>query len=190
MIEAAKDRERIAQLMLMLDEWLERFHAAPDQKTESEIILKMIPIQREVDAILADQRAALAALLDRARWTMNEDDQVALFLQAFVFAAQQGHFIHDEIGDVNAYNELVKQREEIAKQLDAIGPGRRAALASLLDHDDPGVREIAATYLLKTMPERALPVLRAVAEDESLFSARMDAAMTLSMYERDPDVFK
>ncbi len=190
MTELAKDGERIAQLMLTIEEWLERFHAAPDQRAQAEIILEMVRLQKEVDAILADQRAALAALLDRARWTTNEDDQVALFLQAFAFVAQLRCLIGDELGDVNACNELAKQKGEIARQLDAIGSGRRAALASLLDHDDLGVREGAAASLLRIMPERALPVLRAVAEDENSFRARMDAGTTLSIYERDPSAFK
>src|SRR5690348_14338695 len=137
MTDLAKDGERVARLMRTTLKCFEDFLATLEERGRAEIAREMIRIHKEVDAILADQRAALTALIDRARWTTDEDEQVALLLQAFVFAAQLRCLINDELVDTNACNEVEKQKGEIIDLLDAVGSGRHAALASLLDHEDP-----------------------------------------------------
>jgi hypothetical protein len=74
----------------------------------------------------------------------------------------------------------------IVLALDAIGSGR-AALAVLLDHADPGVRALAAVYLIDLMPERIVPMLRQIEEEEEMRgrSARFRAHWTLLAWELD-----
>lgn len=61
--------------------------------------------------------------------------------------------------------------------LDDLAAGRRF-LVPLLDDPDPSIRVFAAGYLVKIMPERALPVLKEL-EDTCLTEARMTACHML-----------
>ncbi len=190
MAASTNGNERIAQLMRRIDNCLERFRAAPDQKAEAEIVLEMLGIRKQVEAALSDQRAAVAALLNRAQQAATDDERVAELLRAFILLTRQQYIIKEELGDVNAANETVTQRDAIARQLDAIGSGRRRDLASLLDDADPGIRHAAAVYLLRIMPERALPVIRDIAEKERGTEVGFSAFTTLMIYETDPGVYR
>ncbi|HEX7970337.1 MAG TPA: hypothetical protein VF502_19095 [Stellaceae bacterium] len=190
MAGSANDDERIAQLMLAIEDQFERFRAAPDQKAEADVILEMLRLKKEVDAALSEQRAAVAALLDRARQATNDDERAAELVRAFALLTRHSYIAKEELGDVDASNETVDQRNAIADQLDAIGSGRRRDLAPLLEDADPGIRHAAACWLLRIMPERALPVLRDVAEKERGTTAGFRASTTLMMYESDPGLYK
>ncbi len=79
----------------------------------------------------------------------------------------------------------------IVDELIEIRPWRRSALRPLLDHPDLGVRVSAAVYLLRSIPQIAIPVLRKIAamktsaelEQKHANIASAHAAQTLWMYE-------
>ena len=190
MTAPATDDERIARLMLAIDDLYERFRAAPDQKAQVDIVLKMARIKQEVEAALSEQRAAVVTLLDRARQATTDDERAAELIRAFVLLTRHSYIAKEELGDVNASNETVDQRDTIARQLDAIGSGRRRDLAPLLEDADPRIRQAAAGWLLRIMPEPALPVLRDLAEKERGTTAGSRASMTLMMYDSDPGLYK
>ncbi len=73
---------------------------------------------------------------------------------------------------------------KIVNALDAIDPDR-AALATLLDDSDPRVRAFAGAYMIKSMPERVIPILREIQEKEHANSAHFNAYWTLLRWERE-----
>ena len=68
------------------------------------------------------------------------------------------------------------------KDLDEIPPGRRDALAVLLDNEDLGVRASAGAFLWRLMPERALPVLHDVHDKARGTGAGFTAMWALSAH--------
>lgn len=83
--------------------------------------------------------------------------------------------------DVATQHRSVKAMNAIADKLDKIPPGRMA-LVKLLDSTNPGVRAYAAAYLIEVAPERALPVLRQVNENERGMMAGFTAFTVLFKY--------
>jgi hypothetical protein len=158
-------------------------HEKKDVKRQREIVNELAQLKRELDALGADHRAAMLAQLERAHQAITDDERVAQLVKAFELGAKYTHFAADELGDIDISNEAVDQTNAIANELDAIGSGRRSALAELLDHEDPGVRASAGAYLFKTMPERAVPVLRAVHEKDAVTSPWSTAHWALSEYD-------
>ncbi len=69
----------------------------------------------------------------------------------------------------------------ITKELDAMPPEGRTALTKLFEHEELGVRVMAASYLLNVMPEKALPFLQEV-EDNCYGDEAIDATTALFMY--------
>jgi hypothetical protein len=74
-----------------------------------------------------------------------------------------------------------ERRSEIIRKLDAFGTQGRLALMPLLDDTDQGVRVLAAAFLLKVSPERAIPVLREISEGPTFFP-RIGAGGFLDSY--------
>ncbi|MFZ3358515.1 MAG: hypothetical protein WA177_07115 [Xanthobacteraceae bacterium] len=75
----------------------------------------------------------------------------------------------------------------IVEALDAIDPDR-AALATLLDDSDPRVQVFAGAYMIKSMPERVIPILREIQEKEDANSAHFNAYFALLMWEHEGKV--
>lgn len=75
----------------------------------------------------------------------------------------------------------------IVEALDAIDPDR-AALATLLDDSDPRVQVFAGAYMIKSMPERVIPILREIQEKEDANSAHFNAYFALLMWEHESKV--
>lgn len=75
----------------------------------------------------------------------------------------------------------VNRGKNIAERLDSFGENGRLALAPLLDDPDQGVRVVAAFFLLKTNPERAIAALEDVRKSPTFFQ-RIDAGNFLEGY--------
>jgi hypothetical protein len=71
----------------------------------------------------------------------------------------------------------LKSAQQVVTVLDTYEDGREA-LVPLLDDPDQGIRVIAASHLLKTMPERALAVIEEIHE-RCPTEARLTAASIL-----------
>lgn len=176
--------ESIALLGEKLDAWLDSHQAAfasQDRAAWAKALLGGFAITNELDKIKAEGLAAIALLLDAQHGTPAEK-RTASLVRAFSFAAQLKAALHDELGDTDAYNELVLKMNTIATTLDESPPGR-AALAVLLDHAKDSVRASAGAYLVDLMSGRVVPILREIDQKGGGASAYFTAHWALLDWE-------
>lgn len=176
--------EFIAALGEKLDTWLESHlavFASQDRAAWAKALLGGFAITNELDKIKAEGLAAIALLLD-AQHGIPAEKRTASLVRAFSFAAQLKAALHDELGDTDAYNELVLKMNTIANALDESRPGR-AALAVLLDHPKDSVRATAGAYLVDLMPDRVVPILREIDQRDEGSSADFTAHWALRGWE-------
>ena len=177
----------IAQLAARLDKWFESDFEAltgEDLTDRGQALVGGIEIVKALDRIKADGLNALSRLIGEAS-VKTDEEQVALLVRAFEFGAKLKHTLSDELSDVDGANAAVGQTNAITERLDAIGSGRRLALAPLLKHTDAGLRVSAAAYLIGLIPERALPVLREVNDSERANSAHFTAFWAIARWESE-----
>ena len=74
-----------------------------------------------------------------------------------------------------------KRVNQIVQDLDSFGVEGRLALIPLLDDADQGIRALAAAFLLKVIPERAIAVLEEIRKGPTLFP-KMHAGDFLDSY--------
>ena len=178
--------ERTEQLMQEMERVLGELKpdTVDDLGKMRRLMARLSEIDREQKAIQAAQTVALTGLVDdQPRADPGaEAERIARLLQAFEFAAELGRIADDVICDTDVKNHWTDQRGRIVTILDAVDPQRRH-LVPLLEHPLPDVRACAAVSLMKVMPERALPVLRAVHESHAGFSAGWTAFFVLNMHD-------
>jgi hypothetical protein len=168
--------DAIVQLGAKLDAWLDGNLAtisSMDRVAQFKAILTGVEITKELDLLKTKGVAAITALLDRQD-AIAEDERVASLVRTFVFAAKLAATLSDELMDTNGYNKVTGLMIGIANALDATGSGR-AALAVLLDNADNRVRAFAGVYLIDSMPDRVLPILRDIEEKEHGNNAHFNA---------------
>jgi hypothetical protein len=174
--------ERTEQLMQELERLLGEFtpDAVDDLGKMRRVISRMSEIDRELKAIQAAQMATLTGLVDDrpSADPGAEAERIARLLRAFEFTAELGRIAGDVICDTDLKNQWTDQRRRIVTILDEVDPQRRHLLP-LLEHPLPDVRACAAAYLMEVMPERALPVLRAVHESHRGLNAGWTAFFVL-----------
>jgi len=177
----------IARLSKSLDDWL-RAHLSTltgdDRVKQGSALLLGVEAVKHLDDLKAQALAELKALLGRQDWTSDEE-RVAALVRGFEFGARLKQALSDELMDTPGYNEVTEQLYAIWRSLDAIGHGRRLALARLLDHPNAGVRATAATVLIKLIPDRVLPILREIERTTRSNSAYFEANWTRLRWETD-----
>jgi hypothetical protein len=180
--------ESIVQLGAMLDAWWAGFSTmlhSEDRAAQGKALLQGFDIAKELDRLKADGLAAITALLTRQNAdAVTQAERVASLLQGFAFGAKLASTLHDEFRDTKAETEVVHLMLEIVNVLDTIDP-ERIALAKLLDDSDPRVRVFAGAHLIKSIPERVIPILREIKEKEDANSAHFNAYWTLLRWERE-----
>jgi hypothetical protein len=77
----------------------------------------------------------------------------------------------------------LRSADRAVQALEASESAGRKELAALLSDPDPAIRVLAAGYLVKVMPDKALEVLEDIRE-RCLTEARMTASRMLRNYER------
>jgi hypothetical protein len=178
--------ERTEQLMQEMERALGdlRPDAVDDLEKMRKLISRMSELDREQKAIQAAQTAALTGLIDdQPRINPGaEAERIARLLRAFELSAELGRIAGDVICDTDIKNQWTDQRGRIVTILDAVDP-QRQHLVPLLEHPLPDVRACAAVSLMKVMPQRALPVLRAVHESYRGFNAGWTAFLVLNMHD-------
>jgi hypothetical protein len=178
--------EAIVQLGEKLDEWLDRNLAtisSMDRVAQFKALLAGIEITKELDLLKAKGLAAITALLNRQN-TIAEEQRVPSLIRGFEFAAKLASTLSDELMDTNGYNKVTGLMIDIADALDA-GSSGRPALAVLLDHPDNRVRAFVGSYLVDTMPDRVLPILRDIEEKEHGNSAHFNAHCAVLGWEQE-----
>jgi hypothetical protein len=178
--------ESINHLAEKLDAWFDGILPlleSSDAAAQSKALLEGIEILNEFDRIKEEGLATLGALINRQD-AIRQDERVASLLQAFIFAAKLWAVLGDTLPDMDAINKIAALMRDIVIQFDTIEPNR-ASLAALLDHPHDMVRVSAGERLIKLMPERVVPVLRAVEQtlNEKTGEAGMRASLILFAWE-------
>jgi hypothetical protein len=157
--------ESIVELSEKLDAWCDGFFGLLESKDSDEqrkALVRGIEIAKELDRYKVKGLAALAALLAR-QGAMAENERITSLTEGFVFGVKLADALHDELLDIDGETKALKLVKAIVENLEAIGSGR-TALAALLDHPEAGVRVGAGVFLLDSMPDRVVPILRKVAD--------------------------
>jgi hypothetical protein len=179
--------QSIVQLGEKLDAWWGEFSAlldAEDHVAQGKMLLRGFEIAKEFDRLKAEGMSALNACLDRAG-SGSDEQSVVLLVHAFELSARLADTLHNEFSDTaDGETKLIHFADTLVKALNAIYPGR-GQLAVLLDHLDPGVRALAGSYLIDLMPDRVVPILREVHENERGSSAGFRAYWSLVAWERE-----
>jgi hypothetical protein len=169
-----------------LDEWLDGnldAFGSQDQVAQSKALLAGIQIAKDIDRLKAEGIAALAALLD-GQDPIAHDERANSLIKGFEFGAKLGDTLHDGLLDTEGETKVARLMDSIVMALDKIAPGR-IALAVLLDHADAGVRALAGAFLIDLIPQRAIPVLREIDQQEDDSSASFNAHWTLLAWDRE-----
>ncbi|HKT18965.1 MAG TPA: hypothetical protein VJR47_13045 [Stellaceae bacterium] len=167
--EAIEDDETDPRIMTKLD-LLENLYAAAETKDGKAIMEAARKLKAHQDDMLAEGKklqAAMAAALDKAKAVADPEKRTTELLAAFEFSAKVQFEAYDVLDDKETGDAAVVQAHAIAEALDAIPPGRRAALAKFLDSPDDGVLVMAAIHLKKIMLDRVTPILREIEERQS-----------------------
>lgn len=183
--------ESIVLLGAKLDEWFKvnlPTFKSQDRAAQGKALLQGFDIAKEFDRLKADGLAALAALLSpHDTGAVPQAERAASLLQGFAFGAKLASTLHDEFRDTKTETEVVQLMLKIVNALDVVDP-ERVALAKLLDDSDPRVQVFAGAYMIKSMPERVIPILREIQEKEDANSAHFNAYFALLMWEHESKV--
>jgi hypothetical protein len=106
----------------------------------------------------------------------NSHDLVEVFASAVI---AQNQCISE--GDAKTGNRHAERYIKAARSLLAAGADSITRFAGLLQHTDPGVRVMAAAFLLKDRTAEAVAALRPLADGEGIVA--LGARMTLARYE-------
>ena len=178
--------DAIAELAVKLDGWLETnipVFESGDRAAQVSAIHSGIALATELDELKRRGLTALRTLVE-SRSSTTPNQRAASLLAGFRFGARLADTLHDELLDTMGKTEVVRSMRTIVTALDEIDPGR-AALVTLLSDPDAGVRAFAGAYLIKLMPERVVPILRDIEEQQQANSAHFSASWTLLRWERE-----
>jgi hypothetical protein len=174
----------IAQLGEQLANWFAdnvSTFQADDRVAHGKAILKGIAIVKELNRLKADGLGAITAVLNDQD-VSTDSERIAKLLEAFAFAEKLAAALHDELLDVDGETEVLRLVRPIVDKLDTIEPGRNA-LAGLLDDPDPIVQASAGAFLIGTMPDRVIALLRTIEQNEGAKSAGFKAGWALTHWE-------
>ncbi len=153
-----------------------------DQTAQAKVLLRGFAIAKEFDRIKTEGLAVIQALLDRHDTT--ESARIASLVEAFAFAAALANTLHDEFHDIDGETQVARFTEAIVKTLEGMGT-KRAPLAVLLDHPDAGVRAWAGACLVNLQPDRVVPILRDIEQNEAANGAHFTAYFALLRWEHE-----
>jgi hypothetical protein len=180
------DTESIAQMAEKLDAWWNDFSSlliSDDRAMQTKALVRGAGIVKELDRLKADGAAAITSILNRPQ-PGAESECVASLLRAFIFSARLANTLHDELLDTDGENEIWRLMDKIVQGLDKTSHGR-AGLDVLIGHPVPRVRGAAGAYLIDLLPDRVIPMLREVEDNEDANSSHFNAYWTLLAWERE-----
>jgi hypothetical protein len=156
---------------------------ADDRAAHGKAILKGLAIVKELNRLKADGLAAITAILNDQD-VSTDSERIANLLEAFAFAEKLAAALHDELLDVDGETKVLRLVKPIVDKLETIGAGRNA-LAGLLDDPDPIVQASAGTFLIGIMPDRVIPILRTIEQNERGKSAGSTAGWALAHWKAE-----
>jgi hypothetical protein len=166
MVEGEPSDTRVQEEFALLDA-LERALARGSAKKQNEIAKNLAAKEKEVRAAEAEQRDAMAAVVDRALRATGDAARVKKLVDAFEICALGQIIAHDDFHDDDTVDRAIEHKHRIVAALDAIGTGKRAALARLLKSPFAGVRASAGAHLLNAnlLREQIVPLLQEIERD-------------------------
>jgi hypothetical protein len=166
--ESEPTDKRVLTKFELLEE-LETAMASGNSKKQNEIAKKLASITKEIQTAEAEQRAAMLAAIDRAHDASDNEARVAKLCQAFELCCLMQVVSNDDFGGGETVDRAIDHKHAIAAALDAIAPGRRSALAALLESPFAGVRASAGAHLLNAdlLRERVVPLLQEIERNVS-----------------------
>jgi len=176
--------ESIGRVAAKLDEWFAESRVSfvsEDGRKQTSALLGGFALVRELDRLKGEGLKAIRGLLNPAHVSMPADYAKSL-VRGFEFAAKLVDALHDQLLDTNGTTKVILLMNEIADTLDGTSAGR-AALAVLLDNPNPGVRAMAGCYLIGSMPDRVVPILREIEDAERGTSAGFNAHFAIIRWE-------
>ena len=178
--------ESIAKLAARLDKWLDgsfAVFASQDRAAQARAIDRGIAIVKELERLKESGIAAITKLLSHPTSNLV-NNQIESLTRAFEFSSRLAAALHDELLDTDAENKIWGLMDTMVRALDQTGRGR-AVLDILLENPDARVRGAAGSYLIDLMPEKVIPILRKIAEEDRGSSAAFGAHWTLLAWERE-----
>jgi hypothetical protein len=178
--------QTIIRLGTNLDDWFDNNRATFESQSraaQGTALLLGFELVKKLDRLKADGIAAIGALLARNE-QISSDERVVSLLRGFEFAARLADVLHDELLDTAGENAVWHSMDAVVQALDKVGRGR-AALDALFDSPDARVRGTAAAYLIDLVPERAVPMLLEIEENEDANSAHFNAHWALLAWRRE-----
>jgi hypothetical protein len=154
---------------------------ADDRAAHGKAILKGIAIVKELNQLKADGLAAITAVL-KDQDVSTDSERITNLVRTFAFAQKLAAALHDELLDIDGETKVLRLVRVIVDKLDTIGPGR-VALEGLLDDPDPVIQASAAAFLIQIMPDRVVPILRAIEQNERGKGISVRAGWALSSWE-------
>jgi hypothetical protein len=152
-----------------------------DRVTHGKAILKGIALVKELNQLKADGLATITAVLNNQDLS-TDSERIGNLVRTFAFAQKLAAALHDELLDIDGETKVLRLVGVIVDKLDTIGPGR-VALEGLLGDPDPVIQGSAAAFLIQIMPDRVVPILRAIEQNERGNGASIRAGWALSSWE-------
>ena len=161
--ESEPTDKRVLMKFDLLEE-LEAAMASGNSKKQNDIARKLAALTKEIQTAEAEQRAAMLAAIDRARDAADNEARVRKLCQSFELCCLMQVVSNDDFGGGETVDRAIDHKHAIAAALDAIAPGRRSALAALLESPFAGVRASAGAHLLNAnlLRERVVPILQEI----------------------------
>jgi hypothetical protein len=138
-----------------------RAKVAGNEVLREELRDQLVQLDIDQRALLRNAAAKFTSLC-KIDPKASDDDKVAQLLQAFSIGAKLVGLWDDAMGSSAVSTRFERRLYTIRTALYAIGSGRLSALSVLLDDGNPDVRVAAAANLLELLPDRCVPVLKAL----------------------------
>ena len=153
-----------------LQEVLQRFitaHEQNDAKTQHDILRQLIEREQAAYQRKIQLLAELKTLMQETRAVKGTQSRVISLIEAFKFAANLRAIGYDELDDRETATKATRAAQDAFNRLEAIVPKNSIELLDLLSDPSPAVRATAGAHLLRTAPERAVPVLEDIDQNGS-----------------------
>jgi len=156
--------QRVIDKYALLDAFEVALTKGSSRKRLNELAEKIALKTQEIQAAEAEQRQAIATVLDRARRVKDPEARTQKLVEAFEICTLIQIVALDDFDDDETADRAVEAKHKIVALLDAIGDGRRLGLAALLDSHFAGIRASAGAHLLNAnlLSERIVPLLQEI----------------------------
>jgi hypothetical protein len=182
---AVPQAQRIGGIIEAQERLLADMAAAVENKdlsAQRTIIRQLAELESKLKRIEASYRIGLQSVMLAVGDARTPQERLEKLLAAFGVIAWIRSSAQDDLVDDSLSDEADAQMRLVIGGLDETQPNGRKALIGYLGSHNPDQRACAAVALLDLMPDRVLPVLRDLAENEPGTNAGATALDALSKW--------